>query len=83
MIFSNKISKFGRGKNVSAYMPSTDNINIYYFNSGIILKSVSDNDNTYTLENISCNLPYNEVIKIDDNCLVTRLDKSIGIYINE
>ena len=82
MIFSNKFSKFGKGKNISAFMPSATNINIYYYSSGIHKKNINVN-NSYTLTNIQTNLPYNQVIEIDDNCYVTRLNKSLGIKTDE
>ena len=83
MIFSNKVSKFGKGKNVSAYMPENNKINIYFYNSGILKKSVTISSYSYSLTSVTCNMPYNAVIEIADNSYVTRLDKSIGITINE
>jgi len=83
MIFSNKFSKFGKGKNVSAFMPTKTSINIYFYNKGILLKNVSDTDGNYALNNLTCNLPYNAVIEFENGSFLTRLDKSIGIYIDE
>ncbi len=82
MIFSNKISKFGRGQYLSAYMPASNSIKIYFYNSGIMLKNITINDNSYSLTSNAVDLPYNAVINVDGSHLVTRLNKSIGI-INE
>lgn len=82
MIFSNKISKFGRGYNISAYMSSNTNLKIYFYNSGIMNKNITIEDNSFNLTNINVNLPYNALINVDGSHLVTRLNKSIGI-INE
>ena len=83
MIFSKKFSKFGKGNNLSAYMPSSNSIKIYNYNSGIQAKNITINNDDYSLIREVCNMPYNAVIQIDDNSFITRLDKSIGVYINE
>ena len=83
MIFSSKVSKFGKGKNVSAYMPSNNSIRIYSYNSGMTLKNVSINNDGYSMTKSACNMPYNAVIEIDNNAFITRLNKSIGLQVNE
>ena len=83
MIFSNKVSKFGKGLNLSAFMPTSSSIIVYYYNGGIHKKTFSISNNTYTLSSTMAQLPYNQVIQIQDNCLVTRLNKSLGIQIDE
>jgi len=79
MIFSSKISKFGKGSNLSAYINSPDKISIYYFLDGISKKIVSIVDNNIFLSKTNSVLPYNEVIQINDNYLISRIDKSLGI----
>jgi len=82
MVFSSKLSKFGKGKYLSATIKNNKTIYIYYFLSGILNKEVNIENNNMTLNKNNINLPYNEVVEIG-NYLVTRLDKSIGIIINE
>jgi len=83
MLFSSRVSKFGKGDNLSAIMEEINKISIYYYQSGITKKVVTINDNNMTLSKTNINLPYNEVIPINKNYLVSRIDKSIGIIRNE
>ncbi len=77
MLFSSRLAKFGKGENLSAIMFSPDLLSIYYFEKGITRKDV--HLDTMTLERVKVNLPYREVIPVDQNTFVTRLDKSIGV----
>lgn len=81
MIFSNKISKFGKGENVSAHMKTNNQIDIFYYKNGVYKKEVEITNNGLILNSVNVNLPYNEVIQID-NFLITRIDRSIGIILN-
>ena len=79
MLFSTKLSKFGKGKNISAIMNSKEKINIYFFENGISKKEVFIEKNNLTLKRCNTALAYNEVIPINETTLVTRINKSIGI----
>jgi len=78
MVFSSQISKFGKGENLSLFMESKEKILIYYFNESTYKKEILISDNNLSLNKTDLNLPYNEVIQIDD-FLITRIDKSLGI----
>lgn len=83
MMFSNKLSKFGKGKNLSAFMEDKHHLIVYYFEKGISKKEIIIEE-----ENISMNkkdepLGYHEVIPVTNNILITRIDKSIGLVSNE
>jgi len=83
MLFNSKFSKFGRGHNISAIMTDENQIEIYYFNKGVSKKVLKIEDKNFNLSSTNQTFPYNEVIPINNNFLVTRLDKSIGIICNE
>lgn len=83
MLFSSKLSKFGKGKNIAAVMNTKDKITIFYFEKGISKKEVNVNSQGLTLNRVNVSLGYNEVIPLDNILLVTRIDKSIGIINNE
>ena len=82
MIFSSKLSKFGKGNNLSSSMENKNTIIIYYFLDGIFKKEITIDDNGLSLKKLEANLPYNEVIPIN-KYLITRIDKSVGIIKNE
>ena len=79
MTFSTRISKFGKGTNISAIMNDKNMISIYFYLNGIMKKEVKiDNDNlTLTLKKNT--YPYNEVIPINNSFLATRINKSLGV----
>lgn len=81
MVFSSKISKFGKGKNINAYMIAPNLIYIYYFKDGLLKKELSIKNSDLSLVSKNISLPYNEIIKTQ-NYLITRLDKNIGIINN-
>lgn len=83
MIFSSKISKFGKGSNLSAYINTLGQISIFYFLDGVSEKIVNINEDNITLSKTNTLLPYNEVIQINENYLVSRIDKSLGIIKHE
>lgn len=83
MIFSNKIYKTGKGKNLSAFMPSENQILIYYFGNGINKKQV---DISYLNGNLNFNLTkenlelsYDNFIRLNSNFAVVNIDNSISI----
>ena len=82
MIFSSSFSKFGKGTNPSAIMPSKDKIIIYYNDNGIRKKIVKIENDKLSLISEKVNLAYSEVCPIS-NYLVTRISKSLGIIKNE
>ena len=79
MTFSTRVSKFGKGSNISAIMSDKNTISIYFYLKGIMNKEVKiDGDNlTLTLKNKT--YPYSEVIPLDKSYLATRIGKSIGV----
>lgn len=79
MIFSNRISKFGKGENLSARMDNKTSITIYYFLDGIMKKNVKIDKDNLSLTKLKSSLPYNEVVPIDEKYLVTRINKSLGV----
>lgn len=83
MLFNNKFSKFGRGKNISTIMTNEKQIDVYYYNKGILKKTIKIEDQTLTLTNSNQTFPYNEIIPVTNKYIVTRIDKSIGITTNE
>ena len=78
MVFSSKISKFGKGDNISLYIKDPNKILIYYFKDGIMKKELNISKNKTELVFTNETFPYNEVIQIS-NFLITRIDKNIGI----
>ena len=82
MFFSSRLSKFGKGKNISAIMDNEQKISVYCFEQGIIKKEVLISDSHLVLNKVAVNLPYNEVIPVN-NYFITRIDKSIGIINND
>lgn len=83
MLFSSKLSKIGKGNNVSAFMPNKNQISIYSYNSGIIEKDVNLANPRISLTKKVTTFPYHQIIKITNTLFVSRLDKSIGIFSNE
>ena len=83
MVFSSHLSKLGKGKNLASIMENKNKISIYFFNNGITKKEIEINQNGLDLKRINVSLGYNEVVPINNNILVTRIDKSIGIINNE
>lgn len=83
MLFSSKISKIGKGDNLSVFMPNKNEILIYSYNSGIIEKSVDLSDSKINLTKKVTTFPYHQIIKISDSLFVSRLDKSMSIFNNE
>ena len=82
MIFNPRFCKFGKGFNLSAFIK--DNIiHIYYFNNGILKKELTAINNKYDLNKTNLELSYDEVIPINDNYLLTRIEKNLGIIKNE
>ena len=83
MVFSKKISKLGKGENLTVHMETPEKINMYFFKNGVNKKEVKINNNNFELETSKQTLPYNEVIQIND-FLITRLERSIRIIkVNE
>lgn len=80
MIFTNRLAKFGKGENLAAIMNTPTLISIYFFERGIARKDVKLDGDSMTLERVKVSLPYRQVIPIDQTTLVTRLDKSIGVF---
>lgn len=78
MVFSSKISKFGKGDNISLYMETEDKICVYYLKDSVFKKELKIIDNEFSLNETNENYPYHEIIQIN-NFLITRIDKSIGI----
>lgn len=79
MIFNSRISKVGKAKNISVFMPNKNEIYMYYFSDGIFLKTIEfQNDNTI-LNKKNTSLAFNEVIQIDNNHLLARIGKSMEI----
>lgn len=84
MIFNSTISKVGKTKNISVYMPNKNKILIYYFNDGIFLKTIDFSSESTVLTKSNTFLAYNEVIPLGNNFLLTRIGKSMEIIqINE
>ena len=83
MLFNSKFSKFGKGTNITATLNSNNTISIYYFDNGVNLKTVIIDGNQLLLKREPLNLGYNEIIKLNENLLITRIDKNIGIINNE
>ena len=83
MLFSNRFSKFGKGTNLNAIMPSRDLISIYYFLDAIEKKNVKMEGETLRLERENLSLGYSEVVPLGENNFVTRIDKSLGIMTDE
>ncbi len=79
MIFNNQFSKFGKGENISAIMPSENSISIFYYLGGIGKKQVEINDDNISLKKEKVSLPYFEVIALDENYIITRIDKSLAV----
>ena len=79
MTFSNRISKFGKGENLSARMDDKNNITIYFFLDAIMKKNVRIENENLILTKSKSSLPFNEVVPIDKNYLVTRINKSLGV----
>ncbi len=83
MMFSTKLSKFGKGVNLSAIMETSNKISIYYFEKTVTKKEVNISETNLSLERTNETFPYLEVIPLGGNFFVSRLDKSIGIIKNE
>lgn len=83
MLFSSKISKIGKGENLSAYMPNKNAIDVYCYNNGIIKKNIEIASSKINLTKEITSFPYHEIIKISDTLFVSRLDKSMAINQNE
>lgn len=81
MIFSNKISKFGKGDNISLFMETPEKINIFYFKDGVFKKELLIDNFNLILNQTKSQFSFNEIIQLD-NFLITRIDKSIGIISN-
>lgn len=79
MVFSARVSKFGRGENLTVCMPSSDTIFIYYQDKGINKKIVKINENSLTLTKENINLNFNELVPIKDNYFLSRIDKSLSL----
>ena len=78
MTFDNKISKFGKGEKLTAYMPDESTIYIYYFLGGLQLKKVHIGQ-SLTLSREKLNLGYKQIIRLDNQFIVTAIDRSLGI----
>lgn len=79
MLFSAKFSKFGRGENLTAIMPSNNIIDIYYFEDGINKKTVTIENENLSLKKIKLNLGYRELVPIKDNFFLSRISSSISV----
>lgn len=82
MIFSTKLSKFGKGKNLSAIMTDSNLISVYYFENGIVKKNIHIDQENIILSRENTQMGYSEVIPINQHFLISRIDKSIGIIKN-
>lgn len=83
MLFSSKISKIGKGENLSAYMPTKNTIDVYCYNNGIIKKNIEIANSKINLTKEITSFPYYKIIKISNTLFVSRLDKSMAINQNE
>lgn len=77
MIFNSTISKIGKAKNISVYMPNKNKILLYYFNDGIFLKTIDFSSGNTVLTKTGTALAFNEVIPLKQNLLLARIGKSM------
>lgn len=83
MIFSNVVSKLGKGEELSAFMPNKNTITLYYYNSGVGTKTIDLSSAKINLKKSATVLPYHKVIQITNNYWLSRLDKSFSIFQDE
>ena len=79
MLFSTKFSKFGKGSHINAKLLDNSKISILYFDEGINLKTLSINENNFSLDRKKLNVGFNEMIELNNNIYITRIHKNIGI----
>ena len=79
MTFSTRVSKFGKGSNISAIMNNKDTISIYFYLKGIMKKEVKIEGDNLNLTLKNGTYPYSEVIPLDESFIATRIDKSMGV----
>ena len=76
MIFNSTISKIGKAKNISVYMPNKNKILLYYFNDGIFLKTIDFSSGNTVLTKTSTDLAFNEVYHWKKICFWQELEKA-------
>lgn len=83
MLFSNKVSKIGKGENISVFMPDKNTIYVYFYNSGVMKRTLIFENEKIKLEQDNNVLSCHKIIQLSNNLFLSRFDKNLRIYSNE